>query len=112
MTNKLEKIFGRQKELQKLLRTDTQTQPYLNHMVLSTHIELSEMLQQTKWNWRKPLNEENAKKEFIDVFTFVVNIAIALKIDPEELYQRYIAKNDKNIMRANEMLRKNKTVLP
>ena len=45
---------------------------------------------------------ELAKKEFADVFTFLMNIAIALGIDASELYNLYFEKNSINHKRQDD----------
>lgn len=42
---------------------------------------------------------QNGKKEFIDVFTFFLNVAIALGFTEEELISEYYEKNKINIER-------------
>lgn len=43
-----------------------------------------------------------AKKEFADVFTFLMNIAIALGMDAEDLYNLYFEKNSINHKRQDD----------
>lgn len=45
---------------------------------------------------------ELAKKEFADVFTFLMNIAIALGMNAEDLYNLYFEKNSINHKRQDD----------
>lgn len=75
--------------------------------------EVAEMLQELpyfkKWkDYSKMTNEEmqeayaKVKKEFVDIWHFVINIAIAIDLSPEELVTMYLKKNKENILRQTE----------
>lgn len=82
------------------------TTSFIKENCLHTTIELSEMLMELPFlkGWKKynlddaQLEEcfTKAKEEFVDVFTFMLNIALALGFNSSELYSAYCYKNKIN----------------
>lgn len=64
--------------------------------------ELHELLAETSWKpWAKGdyINLTAAKSELVDAFHFLMNLAIVLGMDADELEEKYFAKRAKNIKR-------------
>jgi dimeric dUTPase (all-alpha-NTP-PPase superfamily) len=105
--DKLDKIFMRQKKLQRKLKNKNMiyNQKFLNIMILSSIDELMEILRNTKWKpWKKhqSLNIKNVKKEIADLLHFFINLCLYINIDAQELYELYNIKNNINIKRIKE----------
>jgi len=70
--------------------------------VLALTDELHELLAETSWKpWAKGdyINLTAAKSEAIDALHFLLNIFLTLGMDADEVLEKYIAKNAKNISR-------------
>lgn len=111
--DKLDKIYNEQFNLQKYLGTvdklnssPSLKQQYINQMILAIHEEATEIMRESAYKnpeyvpfgWKKgqQFNEEKFKEEIADILHFVMNLCIAVNMDAEELYQRYMNKNNEN----------------
>lgn len=117
---RLGQIFEKQDNLQKtigydfFMMTDDQRAAYIKEYWLHADHEAHEMLAELPYfkPWSKKSNNmspeqrkeafDKAKEEFVDVFHFVINIALALRISPQELFAAYVLKNDVNHDRQKE----------
>lgn len=117
---RLGEIFERQNDLQTVLgfdffgMTDEQRVAYIKEYGLHADHEFHEMLAELPYfkPWSQKSNSmteeerrvafNKAKKEFIDWFHFVLDVALALRISPQELYAEFVLKNDKNHNRQKE----------
>lgn len=112
--NKLQFMLDTQKKLQDRLKTldfknEQERTLFIKHHSQYIDQELHEMLRELpffkEWknydNWDHEAKRELAKEEFVDVFHFVLNIALALDMDAEELFNRYLAKNNINHVRQD-----------
>lgn len=101
------KLQDRLKTLE--FKTEQERTLFIKHHAQYVDQELHEMLRELpffkEWknydNWDHKTKLELAKEEFVDVFHFVLNIALALDISAEDLYCRYLAKNNVNHERQN-----------
>lgn len=101
--NKFQRMFGF--DFDKL--ADPERVEYIKEMALHMNIETSEMLMELPYlkHWKSynpftyPEKIVKAKEEFIDVLTFMLNIALALGFTAEEITMMYMKKNAVNIKR-------------
>lgn len=114
----LELILNKQKEFQEKFgydeKADLKTICSLTHTHSAFAIEevyemLREMPFHKPWVDYSGLNDaelelkmENARKEFLDVFIFVSNIAVFLKLDDSKIREMYLEKNKLNIKRQED----------
>lgn len=78
---------------------------FIKDMILASEDELHEALGEVGWKpWAtsRHINEEAFKGELVDLWHFFMNLAMAVNMTPDELYDRYIAKRLKNIKRQEE----------
>lgn len=78
---------------------------FIKTNVLAATDELHEALGETGWKpWAtsKHINVDAYKAELIDAWHFFMNLCIVVDMTPEELYQGYLAKREKNIKRQQE----------
>lgn len=109
MNDRFQEIFDKQKSLQTLLTEKEHPGEYPE--LLPGHItglmsELGEILAEHQgWkHWKKNKKEvvwENVKEEVVDAFHYMINIALVLKMDADDLYDGFIKKNKENIERQN-----------
>lgn len=118
--DKLEQIFEMQKTLQESaygykfeeMQTEEQT-AFIKEMSIHTIQEINELLYELPFfkPWKDYygmslddiLNANaKAKKEYVDVLHFFVNIGLALGFTAEELAEEYINKNKENYQRQAE----------
>ena len=116
--DKLDKIYRHQKMLQeklgtldKIKKSDSMKQQYINQMILALHEEAVEIMRETAYKnpdyvpfgWKKgqKFDEEKFKEEIIDIIHFVMNLCIVAKMDTEEIYLRYLNKNKENFDRKD-----------
>ena len=104
--DKLEKIF----EMQKLLdddiaarrNLDFTTEEWMQKEVLAMLSELSEVLDEVNFKWwknKKPLDTDALRGELVDILHFFVSMCIRSGMDADELFARYIEKNQENFDR-------------
>lgn len=110
--NPLAHMFKVQYELQERLETwekiknPQMRQQFINQMILAIQEEAVEIMRETAYKnpefvpfgWKKTQveNTENFKEEIIDLFHFVMNLAMVSGMDSKEFYERYLKKNKIN----------------
>lgn len=115
--DRLEDIFKYQQKLQERLDIPRRVakprlrQQYINQMALAIHEEAVEMLAATcykdpkyvPFGWRKgqTFDRANFREEVVDLLHFVVNLALVDGMTSQELYDRYIEKNNENHRRID-----------
>lgn len=75
---------------------------FIKDMVLALSDELHELLGEVGWKpWAtsRHVNREAAVGELIDAWHFFMNLMIVLSVTPDELFERYMEKRQKNIQR-------------
>ncbi len=64
--------------------------------------EISELIDSVPWKWwakYQKFDKQNARVEVIDLFHFLVSLAQALGMTPEDVFDAYVAKNKVNHQR-------------
>jgi len=109
MSDRLTAIFGIQKALQNLTDPrfkDDMNEEYIKDMCLAAHSEVNEILNEINWKpWKKTrtnIDKQKYKNEVIDLLHFVLNLALAADMTPEEMFHLYIQINKENIKRQEE----------
>jgi len=107
----LEEIFGAQAGLQARLghrfshMSIEERIDYINLNVLAATDELHEALNETTWKpWtagERKIHRDEYVGELVDVFHFIVNLALAVECSPHELWVRYLEKNFRNHARQD-----------
>lgn len=107
MEDKLERIFA----LQQRFDTQLADQRHLHHIpadqwiqkeTLAMLSELAELIDEVNFKWwknEKPIDYDRVKEELVDILHFFVSMCLKTGMDAEELYQRYVAKNQVNFLR-------------
>ena len=115
----LDKMLQKQKELQERLGYDFSSMTreeitaYIKEFSIHLTQEMHEMLYFLPYfkSWKDysamtieeyEADMEEARKEFIDMFHFVLNIALALDMSDKDIYGMYMAKNEENHRRQDE----------
>ncbi len=115
----LDKMLQKQEELQKRLGYDfcsmaqEEITAYIKEFSIHLTQELHEMLYLLPhfkpWKDYSAMTVEEyetgmeeARKEFIDMFHFILNIALALGISGKDIYDMYMKKNKENHKRQDE----------
>lgn len=116
---KLETMLKMQKDFQKRVGFDfeamdeNEVAAYIKEMMLWVIDETSEALHELKhakgwskkydsWSNEKTMEQkEKFKNEMVDAFHFFMNILIAVDMDADDLFNRYVDKNKVNIERQN-----------
>lgn len=111
--DKLDKIFQYQNELQNIIKGNNSDrhfyhdpepfQGYRIFMILSSIIaESTETQRETSfkhWKSTKGLNKSKIKEEVIDIFHFLVMLALEIGLTPDEILEEYEKKRQTNIER-------------
>ncbi|HEY7572192.1 MAG TPA: dUTPase [Nitrososphaeraceae archaeon] len=115
--DKLELLFRKQLELTRKMRNvnNKMSSIYKKKEVfrgyrvfmLSTALihEAIELQRETNWKWWKHdsiASLENCQQELIDIWHFVIQLSIELKLDPSGLVEKYTVKHDRNVQRQKE----------
>lgn len=64
--------------------------------------EVIELQRETNWKWWKhesSISLENCQQELIDIWHFIIQLSIELKINPATLVEKYASKHSENIRR-------------
>lgn len=109
MNDKLEKIFQMQKALNDEIietrgLTEISANEWIQKQILALISELAEVMDEVNFKWwknEKPINSDNLKDEIVDVFHFFVSMCLTSGMDAEELFRRYMAKNEENFKRQH-----------
>ena len=103
--DKLNKMFIKQLMLQKKIGYNAElfNQRYFEKMCIGCITELCEIIENTPWKneWKKSskLNIDEAQKEVVDLWHFVINISICLGFDSNKLFNLFMEKNKTNFKR-------------
>ena len=99
----LVEMFELQQKLQEVAdprAKDLMNDEYIKDMILAAYSELSEILNEINWKpWRqtkKTVYSGRYKNEIIDLFHFVINLSIAVDMEPKEFFNRFVDKNKEN----------------
>jgi len=115
----LDKMLQKQKELQERLGYDfdSMTQEEITTYIKEFSIHLTQEMHEMLYvlPYFKPWKDysamtveeyeagmEEARKEFIDMFHFMLNIALALGMSDKDIYYMYMEKNKENHRRQDE----------
>ena len=115
----LDKMLQKQKELQECLGYDfrSMTQEEITAYIKEFSIHLTQEMHEMLYvlPYFKPWKDysamtveeykagmEEARKEFIDMFHFMLNIALALNMSSKDIYNMNMAKNKENHRRQDE----------
>ena len=112
--DKLERIFEMQEFFQKDLIArrklqDIPTDKWIQMQTLAMLSELAELIDEVNFKWwknPKPVEEDKVKEELVDILHFFVSMCLTSGMDAQELFDRYIAKNQENFDRQNGLSKK------
>lgn len=86
--------------------SDAMKQQYINQMLLACYEEVTEIMRETAYKnpdfvafgWKKSqvLDEQKMQDEIIDLWHFLMNLAIVANMTPEMFYNKYLEKNNIN----------------
>lgn len=105
--DKLDIIFTMQQALNEDIRArrglDGFTrEQWIQKQLLAMLSEMAEVLDEVNFKWwknPKPLDESALKDELVDVLHFFLSMCLEAGMCPQELYERYLAKNKENFDR-------------
>lgn len=113
--DKLDMMFKKQKELQerlgtfKKIKTVKDKQAFINQMGIAIVEEAIEILRATpyknpsfvKFGWKKnqTMNKSLFKEEIVDLWHFLINMAMIAEMGPNEFFSIYCKKNKINFIR-------------
>jgi len=102
MEDRLDSIFALQKGLENMMnlnRYPSNVEGRITALCTAIIHEAVELQRTTNWKWwKKPtkFNEEEAKEELIDIWHFVVQASLELKLTPDDILEEYKRKNEIN----------------
>jgi dimeric dUTPase (all-alpha-NTP-PPase superfamily) len=100
--DRLEIIFKLQKGLSDMMKLDrypNNTEGRISALCTAIMHEAVELQRTTNWKWWKTpveFNEIEAREELIDIWHFVVQASIELKLTPDDIIDEYKKKNEIN----------------
>ena len=87
----------------KILARDFDRPGKIRELILAIIVEAVETLNEINWKpWKKQqkiVDEVHLKEEVVDVFHFVIELAIVVGMDHKELFYQYKQKMQENIRR-------------
>jgi dimeric dUTPase (all-alpha-NTP-PPase superfamily) len=66
--------------------------------------ELAELVDSVPWKWwakYQTFDAQNARVEVVDLFHFLVSLALVLGMSPDDVFQAYLKKNQVNHQRQD-----------
>jgi len=102
MEDRLDSIFALQKGLENTMilnRYPSDVEGRIAALCTAIIHEAVELQRTTNWKWwKKPtkFNEEEAKEELIDIWHFVIQASLELKLTPDDILDEYKRKNEIN----------------
>ncbi|HXV65708.1 MAG TPA: dUTPase [Nitrosopumilaceae archaeon] len=102
MKDKLDSIFELQKGLENMMdlkRYPNDVEGRIAALCTAIIHEAIELQRTTNWKWwKKPteFNEAEAKEELIDIWHFVIQASLELKLSPDDILNEYKRKNEIN----------------
>lgn len=75
---------------------------WIQKQTLAVLSELAELLAEVNFKWwknPKPVNRDNVREELVDILHFFVGMCNRMGMDSEELFTRYVKKNEENFKR-------------
>ena len=112
--DKLERIFEMQACFQNDLVNrrslqDIPMEKWMQMQTLAMLSELAELIDEVNFKWwknPKPVDGDRVKEELVDILHFFVSMCLNAGMSAEELYSRYIEKNQENFDRQNGLSQK------
>ncbi len=112
--DKLERIFEMQECFQKDLIErrslhDIPMDKWIQMQTLAMLSELAELIDEVNFKWwknPKPVEEGKVKEELVDILHFFVSMCLTSGMSAQELFDRYIEKNQENFDRQNGLSKK------
>jgi len=108
--DKLEEIFSMQASLNSRIGVELEgldeekkTEWVLNY-TRAMQQELAELIDSVPWKWwakYQTFDEQNARVEVVDLFHFLVSLAQALGMTPDDVFAAYVKKNKVNFSRQD-----------
>ncbi len=108
--DKLDEIFRLQKELNERIGvkmeglTEEEKITWTLNYSRALQQELAELVDSVPWKWwarYQKFDAQNARVEVADMFHFLVSLALVLEMNPGDVYQAYVKKNQVNFERQN-----------
>lgn len=82
---------------------------WIQKQTLAMLSELAELIDEVNFKWwknPKEVNISNVRDELVDILHFFVSMCIKSGMDSEELYSRYLKKNEENFKRQRGLSEK------
>jgi dimeric dUTPase (all-alpha-NTP-PPase superfamily) len=111
MADMLETMFDLQKKLNKRVGVDTDSMTdedrakWLLNYARALGQELAELVDSVPWKWwaqYQSFDKHNAKVEIIDMFHFLMSLALTLGLSAKDVFEAYLRKNKVNLDRQEE----------
>ena len=107
MNDKLDTIFQMQNALNEDIIARRGLEGILDEVWIQKHMlamlsEMAEVLDEVNFKWwknPKPVNHDALCEELVDVLHFYVSMCLKAGMDADELFRRYLAKNEENFRR-------------
>ena len=100
--DRLETIFKLQKDLSQMMKLDRypkDSEGRISALCTAIMHEAVELQRTTNWKWWKtstPFNVSEAREELIDIWHFVIQASLELKLTPDDILEEYKKKNEIN----------------
>ena len=81
---------------------DITPEQWIQKQTLAMLSELAELIAEVNFKWwknEKAINQDNVKEELVDILHFFTGMCNRMGMDSEELFQKYLSKNEENFKR-------------
>jgi dimeric dUTPase (all-alpha-NTP-PPase superfamily) len=119
MKDKLDKMFNLQNKLNERIGikisklSSSEKIKWIIKYSIALFQENSELIDTVPWKWWKKKNvfkKNEARMELIDIFHFLISIALMLGLDSKKFFSIYVKKNKINHFRQDSLNKKNKKI--
>lgn len=107
--DKLDTIFRMQRALNDDIiarrgLSDIPDEVWIQRQTLAMLSEMAELLDEVNFKWwknPKPIDPDAVRGELVDILHFFVSMCLKAGMDADDLYARYVAKNEENFRRQD-----------
>jgi dimeric dUTPase (all-alpha-NTP-PPase superfamily) len=108
--DKLDKLFAMQQKLNERIgvfttrMNDEERVQWILNYTRALSQEIAELTDSVPWKWwakYQKLDKQNAQVEVVDIFHFVISLAQTLGMSAEDVFDKYMKKNEVNFKRQD-----------
>jgi len=84
--------------------TEKETTKWILNYCLAVRQEVAELTDSVPWKWwakYQKFDEQNVRVEIVDIFHFLISLALVAGMSAEDVFNAYVKKNQVNLQRQD-----------